>query len=124
MRHETLPGDENAIVEYLASLIRKREFALDEASLAALQSQGSELIQGWAFAYRVYRSIDNCRTELLREGLASSNPRVREQSCDIIGDEEIVSLRESLIPLFEDPVPYVREAATYNHDNMFPSLSG
>jgi hypothetical protein len=56
---------------------------------------------------------------MLRENLQNTNPRIREQVCDIVGDEFIDELRADLKLLFDDPVIYVAEAAKYNHDEMF-----
>jgi len=119
MQNELPDRDEESTIEHVARLIRDRTFDLDEGALTYIEREGSELLRGWVFAYRVYRASDDERIERLREGLTSTNPRIREQSCDIIGDEAISALRQDLIRLFEDPADCAREAAIYNHDKMF-----
>ena len=114
-----LPPNEESTIEYLAGLIRDRTFDLEEGTLMYIEREGSELLRGWVFAYRVHRASDGERIECLRKGLTSTNPRIREQSCDIIGDEDISALRQDLVRLFVDPADCAREAAIYNHDKMF-----
>jgi hypothetical protein len=79
----------------------------------------SEKVAGWLFCHQVYTASPEVRLSLLRDALSSSNARIREQVCDIVGDEQILELRDSLRELFNDPVDFVREAAEYNCQEMF-----
>jgi len=54
------------------------------------------------------------RVEILREALASGNPRMREYACDEVGDLDIEELKERLADLVNDPHGDVREAAKAN----------
>jgi hypothetical protein len=77
------------------------------------------LASGWVFCYRVYAAKIEYRNKILKHSINDSNPRIREQVCDIVGDEEILELRELLKPLINDSVEYVAESAKYNYYEMF-----
>lgn len=106
-------------IQSLIDCIRERRFTLAEADLAKLEQDEDIRVAGWVFAYRVYRAGVAQSVELLRDGLSDPNPRIREQACDIIGDNEVRELRLLLKPLFTDAEGYVSEASRYNHDEMF-----
>lgn len=94
------------------------DFQLSEEDLRSLDDRGDETVSGWVFSYRVYRSSDLTRSDMLREGLNSLNPRIREQACDIVGDAKVLSLREDLKPLFTAADPDVAQAARYNYEML------
>ena len=110
----------SAIVE----MIRGKQFLLSEPDISGLAKRGDEIIDGWIFAYRLCGLPPQERNDLLRTNIKSENPRIREQVCDIIGDEFIEELREPLLELIDDPVDYVSNAARYNHDEMFNAYQG
>lgn len=99
----------------LAEMIREGQFLLSEAELVALE-QKDDLLAGWVFAYRASQLTGDALEVLLLKGLRAPNPRIREQSCDLIGDKRIIALREELPGLFNDSVAFVLEAAWYNYE--------
>ncbi len=106
--------------EALFILINKQYFCLNEQELNNIERKfNNEKISGWVFAYKAYAATVENRNRMLKENLQNTNPRIREQVCDIVGDEFIDELRDDLKLLFNDPVSYVAEAAKYNHDEMF-----
>lgn len=108
------------VIEMLFHAIAKKDFSLDEDKLASIEREfKDEKVSGWVFAYRAYCLPPNERNELLRANFHNENPRIREQVCDIVGDEFIEELRGLLRQLFNDPVDYVAESAKYNYDEMF-----
>ncbi|WP_444930258.1 hypothetical protein ACJJIF_21320 [Microbulbifer sp. SSSA002] len=112
--------DREQIIDKLMEHIRARDFCLDDTALEEIDaSYNDELVSGWVFTYRAYASTEQKRNEMLKANISNSNPRIREQVCDIIGDEFIGELRDILKQLFNDPIDYVSSAARYNHDEMF-----
>ncbi|MEY8688977.1 MAG: hypothetical protein AB9M53_03740 [Leptothrix sp. (in: b-proteobacteria)] len=99
----------------ISEMVQHRMPLLSEADLSAVESRNDELISGWLFVYRSYWSAPEERKALILSALVSSNPRIREQACDVIGDLKLTELAYALQPLTTDPVPYVAEAARYNH---------
>jgi hypothetical protein len=118
LRNKALSERIGTVCSAIAEMIQLREFALSETDLRAIESRNDEQLCGWVFAYRAVSATPEERTELLRSGIRSTNPRVREQACDIIGDHNLAELRMELQMLFTDPVHYVAEAARYNHDEI------
>ncbi len=93
---------------------------MDEDLLTEVEfKHNNDLVSGWIFAYRAYKNGAADLIKYLMENFNHSNPRVREQVCDIVGDEQIIALRSKLLDLFDDPVTYVAEAAKYNYEEMF-----
>lgn len=108
------------VIDKIREMIDCNNFTLSDRELKIIETEHpSELVQSWLFTYRVYAQNEQNRLQLLSQGLVSGNPRIREQACDIIGDEALFSLRAALTPLFDDGVLYVSQAAKFNHDNMF-----
>jgi len=101
----------------IAEMLREKRFLLSEDELASVASK-DDLLAGWVFAYRVSQVNGEAQRSLLLQGLRSSNPRVREQACDLIGDGRMVALRNELRPLFEDRDIGVAEAARYNYEML------
>lgn len=100
-------------------MIDGKQFLLTDSDITALSNRKDELIDGWLFAYEIYRLPPEERNGMLQANLHNTNPRIREQVCDIIGDEFIDELRGILTQLFNDPIAYVSDAARYNHNEMF-----
>ncbi len=113
-------NNKNKVTEAFFHIINQNHYFLSENDLNAIDDKFvDEKVSAWVFAYRAYtKSLEN-RNEFLRLNISNKNPRIREQVCDIIGDEFIDDLRNELKQLFDDPVPYVSQAARYNHDEMF-----
>lgn len=101
----------------LAEMVSERQFLLSDEELDSL-AERDEVLAGWVFAYRVSLLAGAAQTEHLLNGLRHSNPRVREQACDLIGDMRLLALRWALSPLCSDSVAFVAEAARYNHDML------
>jgi hypothetical protein len=119
-RGKQLPSKKVKVIEKLFHAIAEKDFSFGEDQLASIEREFTdEKVSGWVFAYRAYSLPPNERNEFLRANLHNENPRIREQVCDIVGDEFIGDLRGLLMELFNDPVDYVAEAARYNHDEMF-----
>jgi len=113
-------NSESLVAETLYKLICHRDFCVSDAELETIRlKQESELIDGWIFAYKAYRMSRDERIEYIRHNISHTNPRIREQICDIIGDESIVELKNLLESLFDDPKSFVAEAAKYNSNSMF-----
>jgi hypothetical protein len=98
----------------IAKIIREGQFVLSEQDLQALELR-DEILGGWVFAYRFHQATPETQVAMLQENLRSGNPRVREQVCDLIGDRQVLHLREQLKVLFADSVPFVAEAARSNY---------
>ena len=112
--------DVEEVIEGICAMINNKDYCLQESDLNNIEkSMNSQLISGWLFAYRAYASSNKDRIKLLKDNITNQNPRIREQVCDIIGDEFINDLRGELKHLFNDPVDYVARASKYNHDEMF-----
>ena len=111
--------DIERVIDVLNTLIRERDFMLTESELEEIESQhNNQLISGWIFAYRLYSYNETKMIRVLGDNILNANPRIREQVCDIIGDESITELRSELKKLFKDPYSYVSEAARYNHEEL------
>lgn len=118
LRNKALSTRTGTACAALAEMIRLRRFQLSEVDLIQLEGRADQVISGWVFAYRAFRTDRADWEPLLRMGLLDANPRIREQVCDIIGDEHVANLREELKKLFDDPEPFVAEAAKYNYSQM------
>ena len=119
-KQQALSRNRGRILEGLHLLVWESDFCLSTFELRRIRhSCRDKRVEGWLFAYQAYASPDKTRNKLLKQNIRHPNPRIREQVCDIIGDEFIYELRCELKKLFNDPVPYVAEAARYNHDEMF-----
>lgn len=103
----------------IAEMISSKQFLLSDSEITALSNRRNELIDGWLFSYEIYRLPSEKQNGILQANLHNTNPRIREQVCDIVGDEFIDELRGILTQLFNDPIAYVSAAARYNHDEMF-----
>ena len=99
-------------------MVNSSAFLLNDSDLKNLEERDQEIISGWIYAYRYYSSTNIDNVEFLLPGLKSDNPRIREQACDIIGDNRIFTLKPELYKLLADPIDYVAEAAKYNHDTL------
>jgi len=97
----------------IAELIQLRQFTLSQQNLTLLESRGDSHIDGWVFAYRFY-SDPSGHHEMLRRGFASDNARVREQACDIVGDNALHAFLPALEALTHDVEAFVAEAARYS----------
>ncbi|MDO3386327.1 hypothetical protein QWI17_10800 [Gilvimarinus sp. SDUM040013] len=119
--HENIFSEEESkVIEAFSFAINKKDFFLSKDQLAGIESKFSdEKVSGWVFAYNAYQLSNQERIRLLKSNMHNSNPRIREQVCDIVGDECISDLRQDLKELFGDHVSYVSQAAKYNHDEMF-----
>lgn len=89
----------------IKEMLRLHQFELSTSDLTWLENRNDWLISGWVFAYRYYESEPSRQLIILREGLSNSNPRIREQVCDIIGDNHISEMRSALQVLFDDLAP-------------------
>lgn len=118
LREKALSDRVGTVCSAIAEMIRCGQFELSVADQATLEGRNDFQISGWVFAYRVYESPPSVQLALLQEGLSSLNPRIREQVCDIVGDNHMTEIRSLLEVLFEDPEPFVAEAARYNHDML------
>lgn len=103
----------------ISEMIRTQQFILDESDIISLESRNNEVLCGWTFAYRVSRESGLAKIEMIKTGLNSLNPRIREHACDIIGEQSIRELREELSKLFVDSDNYVAQAARYNFNEVF-----
>ncbi len=112
LHKKALSARMGTVCSALAELIRLRQFVLSQQDLTLLESRGDPFIDGWVLAYRYY-SAPSEHHEMLRLGLASSNARVREQACDIVGDNAIHEFRPELEALSHDGEAFVAEAASY-----------
>jgi hypothetical protein len=124
LRERALSERTGTVCSAMVEMIRGKQFLFSEPDISGLAKRGDEIIDGWIFAYRLYGLPPQERNDLLRTNIKSENPRIREQVCDIIGDEFIEELREPLLELIDDPVDYVSNAARYNHDEMFNAYQG
>lgn len=113
LRRKALSARTGTVCSAIAELIRLDQFALSQQDLALLESRGDLHIDGWIFAYRYY-SAPSEHIEMLRRGFASSNARVREQACDIVGDNAIRAFESELETLTRDSEIFVAEAARHS----------
>lgn len=113
LHRKALSARTGTVCSAIAKLIQLRQFALSQQDLALLESRSDPHIDGWIFAYRYY-SAPSEHIEMLRRGLASSNARVREQACDIVGDNAIHAFEPELEALTRDSETFVAEAASYS----------
>lgn len=119
IRNRALGTRTGTVVAALAEMVRLRKFDLSADDIQSLDQQNDQIISGWVFAYRLVQLPKADWDSILRNAILDTNPRIREQVCDIIGDEHIERLRDDLKLMFDDPVSFVAEAAKYNYSEMF-----
>lgn len=93
--------------------INAERFELKEQTVEQLFHDADERMSALAMVY-LTRAHPDQRVEMLREALASENPRMREYACDEVGDFDIEELKGRLAELVNDPHSEVREAAKAN----------
>ena len=93
--------------------INSERFELKEQTVEQLLRDADERMSALAMIY-LTRAHPEQRVEILREALASENPRMREYACDEVGDFDIEELKRILAGLVNDPHSDVREAAKEN----------
>lgn len=115
LKARALSARAGTVCSAIAEMISLGQFPLSDEDLAVLADRENEFISGWVFTYRVNLATPADKVQMLCAGLQDPHPRIREHSCDIIGDHGILELREKMESLFNDPNPDVAESATYNH---------
>jgi hypothetical protein len=118
LRKKALSHRTGTVCSAIAAMISSSAFLLNDVDLKNLEERDQEIITGWIYAYRYYSPTSKDKIEFLLTGLKSENPRIREQACDIIGDNRISTLKAELYKLLADPIEYVAESAKYNHDTL------
>lgn len=88
-------------------------FPLGRAEVARLMRRRDERIAALAMCY-LSRAFPSETVTILRVGLRSRNPRMREYACDEIGDRGISELSAELRPLLDDRDEYVAQSAQSN----------
>lgn len=117
LRERALSSRVGTACAAIQEMIESKSFELSDEDMLALEER-DDLFKGWVFSYRIYRSQTESRSTQLNAGLSSKSPRTREHACDLIGDFLLKDFREKLVPLFTDKVPFVAEAAIYNHQML------
>ena len=88
-------------------------FPLSRAEMEQQMRHGNERTAALAMCY-LSRAFPSEAVALLRAGLQSRNPRMREYACDEVGDRRITVLSAALRPLLHDPDEDVAQAARSN----------
>ena len=74
-------------------------------------------VAAWGMTYLCY-AYPSERIKTLKKAMQSSDPRMREFACDVIGDEFIQELKPDLKNLLTDKNSIVTDAANYNYYEM------
>lgn len=108
-------GDSHLAIIAFHACERLAYFPLSVEETARYSEAADERLAACAMVYRSVANPDLAE-EILRSALMSTNPRLRESACDAIGDRQMLSLRDLMLPLLHDGHPDVVASARANLD--------
>ena len=109
--------DERVRMNALMAMVGHRKYLLSKSALETVKMAKDPRMEAWAMTYCCYAFPEE-RTAILKNAVASKNPRMREFACDVIGDEFLYDLKELMESLLTDTNKRVAQSAQYNYYEM------